>query len=119
MFRTDNRSAMAKALAVCKAVADGDFEARVLDITEKGEAGEMLHAINLLIDRTDAYMRESKACLEYVSRNQYFRKIEERGMGFGQHPSRFDGRQCRLGRRAVEAGSLQRVSPGGCGRRHG
>lgn len=80
MFGNQFRSAVSKATAVCKAVADGDFEARVLDITEDGDAGELLHAVNLLIDRTDAYIRESKACLGYVSKNQYFRFISERGM---------------------------------------
>ncbi len=86
MFRNDARSAISKARKVCEAVSQGDFETRVLDITEKGEAGEMLHAINLLIDRTDAYIRESKACLGYVSKNQYFRTISERGMvgAFGE-----------------------------------
>lgn len=80
MFGNNSRSAIKKATRVCKAVAAGNFEERVLDINETGEAGELLHAINLLIDRTDAYMRESKACLGYVSRNQYFRLIAERGM---------------------------------------
>ena len=80
MLSSSYKSAARKALAVCRAVADGDFEARILNITETGDAGELLHAINLLIDRTDAYMRESKACLDYVSRNQYFRLIERKGM---------------------------------------
>lgn len=80
MLGNNSRSAIRKATTVCKAVANGDFEARILNITETGEAAELLHTINLLIDRTDAYMRESKACLEYVSRNQYFRLISERGM---------------------------------------
>lgn len=80
MFGSNARSAIKKATRVCKAVADGNFEERILNITETGEAAELLHAINLLIDRTDAYMRESKACLDYVGRNQYFRLIVERGM---------------------------------------
>ncbi len=71
---------IAKIREVCEAVAAGDFETRILNITEKGDLGETMHAINLLIDRTDAYMRESKACLEYVGRNQYFRLIAEKGM---------------------------------------
>ena len=65
---------------MCKAVADGDFEARILNITEKGDMADLMHSINLLIDRTDAYIRESKACLDYVSRNQHFRLIAEKGM---------------------------------------
>ena len=61
-------------------MADGDFEARILNINETGELGELMHAINRLIDRTDAYMRESKACLDYVSRNKFYRLIVEQGM---------------------------------------
>ena len=80
MLKMGNGKAIAKARAACEAVAAGDFEARILNITENGEVGELMHAINMLIDRTDAYMRESKACLQYVSRNQYFRLIAEKGM---------------------------------------
>lgn len=81
-----NKSAIIKALDVCNAVAEGDFEARVTNITERGQAGELLHAINRLIDRSDAYVRETRASLEYVVANKYFRKISTRGMpgAFGE-----------------------------------
>ncbi len=80
MFSNSNKTAIAKAITTCNAVAEGDFEARILNITEKGEAGRLLHAINRLIDRSDAYIRESRASLEYVSANKYFRRISEKGM---------------------------------------
>ena len=80
MFDRRASHAIRKALTVCNAVSAGDFEARILNITETGELGELMHAINLLIDRTDAYLRESKACLDYVSRNQFFRQITTTGM---------------------------------------
>ncbi len=80
MIRSRAGKSIRKIREVCEAVAAGDFEARILNIAEKGDMGETMHAINLLIDRTDAYMRESKACLEYVGRNQYFRLIAEKGM---------------------------------------
>lgn len=80
MIGRKTRKAITNIREVCEAVAAGDFDARILNITEKGDLGEAMHAINLLIDRTDAYMRESKACLEYVGRNQYFRLIAEKGM---------------------------------------
>ncbi len=80
MFSALSKGSLRKAISVCKAVAAGDFEARISNITEVGEAAELMHAINLMIDRTDAYLRESKACLDYVSRNQHFRRIEEKGM---------------------------------------
>ncbi|WP_319410811.1 HAMP domain-containing methyl-accepting chemotaxis protein [uncultured Cohaesibacter sp.] len=76
-----NKSAsIRKAMEVCKAVADGDFSARITNINDKGEMGQLMHAINQMIDRSDAYIRESKACLDYVSRNQHFRLIAEKGM---------------------------------------
>ena len=58
MFKNDMRSAVKKASEFCKAVAAGDFEARIINIPEKGEAAEFLHSINLMIDRVDAYIRD-------------------------------------------------------------
>ncbi|SNY92601.1 Methyl-accepting chemotaxis protein (MCP) signalling domain-containing protein [Cohaesibacter sp. ES.047] len=74
------KASIRQAIEVCKAVARGDFEARILNIPERGETAELMDAINEMIDRTDAYIRESKACLDYVSRNQHFRLIAEKGM---------------------------------------
>lgn len=76
----DHDRALEMALRVCQEVAYGNFEARIINIEEDGKLGELMHSINLLIDRTDAYLRESQACLEYVSRNQYYRHICETGM---------------------------------------
>lgn len=67
-------------LTVCKAVAAGDFEARLTGITDQGELGELQWAINDMIDRMDAYLREATASMEYVSQNKYFRRIVETGM---------------------------------------
>ena len=80
MFSGLSSNSLKKATDVCQRAANGDFDARIINITEKGDAAELMHAINLLIDRTDAYLRESKACLEYVNRNQHFRLIIERGL---------------------------------------
>ena len=41
MFFNSQKSTITKALKVCDAVAKGDFEARITDITEKGEAAEL------------------------------------------------------------------------------
>ena len=72
---------ISQALKVCEAVSNGDFEARIIGIGGKqGEVADLCHAINRLIDRTDAYVRESTASLEYVSKNKYFRRIQEPGM---------------------------------------
>jgi len=72
--------AISKALAVCNAVADGNFEARITGLDDHSAYKEMFLAINRMIDRADAYIRESQASLEYVAENKYFRRIQEKGM---------------------------------------
>ncbi len=70
-----------KILNVCEAVCQGNFEARILDIPEEeGNRRDVCLRINEVIDRTDAYVRESTACLRFISRKQYFRRITEHGM---------------------------------------
>jgi methyl-accepting chemotaxis protein len=80
MFNTRDKKSISKALEVCEAVANGDFEQRVLNITEIGETGALMHAINRMIDRTDAYIRESQAALLHLSQNKHYRHILEKGM---------------------------------------
>ncbi len=65
---------------VCESLAKGNFETRLTNITEGGCFGEFQWSINKMTDTTDAYLRESTAAMEYVSRNQYFRRIIEDGM---------------------------------------
>ncbi|MEZ5980368.1 MAG: methyl-accepting chemotaxis protein [Planctomycetota bacterium] len=47
----------------------------------EGELGELLHGINDLLDVVDAFVRESGASLEHVSRRKFFRKVHEHGFG--------------------------------------
>lgn len=65
---------------ICQALSKGDFEARITDIKESGALGELQWALNEMIDCIDAFVREATASMEYVSRNQYFRRIFEDGM---------------------------------------
>ncbi len=104
MFSNDHKSAVLKALEICEKVSEGDFEARIVNITEKGEAASMLHAVNRLIDRSDAYIRESRASLEYVSANKYFRRISERGMtgAFGEASRTVNGAMTAMEQRVTE-----------------
>ena len=80
MFSKSKDRQIQAALAVAKRVAAGDFEARILNIPASGELAELFHTINDLIDRCDSYVRESSACMDHVSHNQYFRAIIETGM---------------------------------------
>ena len=64
---------ISQALKVCEAVSNGDFEARIIGIGgNQGEVADLCRAINRLIDRTDAYVRESTARtnISGVSRNR-------------------------------------------------
>lgn len=72
--------ALEKVITVCKAVDQGDFESRLIGITEGGETGRLMDTVNDMVDRVDAYLRESHACMTYVSNNQFFRTIIETGM---------------------------------------
>lgn len=65
---------------VCRRAADGDLESRVLQIDAPGELGEMLHAVNHLLDMTDAFMREATASLDAASRDQFYRRVRPEGL---------------------------------------
>jgi methyl-accepting chemotaxis protein len=72
--------AVKSASDVCARSAKGDLEARVLDVRESGDLGVLQHGINNMLDIADAFVRESGASMEYVSRGKYFRKILVRGL---------------------------------------
>jgi methyl-accepting chemotaxis protein len=69
-----------RAEAVCRAVAEGNFEARLTRLPTRGRLRRLLVAINDLIDHTDAFVREAGASMDHVSRHKYYRRIVERGM---------------------------------------
>ena len=79
-FTNSDRKTIRRAAQIVRAVAEGDFEQRIIGISKDPEVAEMEHAINLLIDRTDAYLRESQTCVEYVRQNKHYRLILETGM---------------------------------------
>src|SRR5690606_29453914 len=72
--------AVREARDVCRAVANGDFESRIIGIHEEGDLGALLRSINDMIDRCDAYVRESAAAMQAVRANKYYRRIREEGL---------------------------------------
>ena len=58
----------------------GDFSARILNITEGGDVGELYHDINDVTDVMDAFVRESQACMQAVNENSYYRRILPEGL---------------------------------------
>ncbi|MCK6418642.1 MAG: methyl-accepting chemotaxis protein [Alphaproteobacteria bacterium] len=66
--------------AVAESLANGDFESRLIRVAGHDDLSKLMHAINRTADHMDAYIRESRAAMEYVSNNQYFRRILEDGL---------------------------------------
>jgi methyl-accepting chemotaxis protein len=69
-----------KAATVCKEAAAGNLEARILGYTRNDELGAMIHSINNMLDVTDAFVRESRASLEYAAKGKFFRRVLLRGL---------------------------------------
>lgn len=80
MFGPSAKARITKALPTLRAMAAGDFNHRILKIEGNDDVAEALHLINDLVDRCDAYVRESAACMNHVARNEYFRPILETSM---------------------------------------
>lgn len=72
-----------EASRVCQAAATGDMEARLLHVDREelpDDLRDMLHAVNRLLDMSDAFVRESTASLEHASHGKYFRRVLPNGM---------------------------------------
>ena len=77
------QAAIAEMLRVCRAAADGDLEARVMHVEgteDHPELVELRHELNRLIDRTDAFVRESAASLASASEGRFYRQFLLDGM---------------------------------------
>ncbi len=98
---------------VMDAVSKGDFEARILHIGDRGAVGQLMLAANRMIDRCDAYVRESAAAMQAVRANKYFRHIREEGLhgALLQAARVINGAmvaiQARVGGFAVETGKFE------------
>lgn len=79
-FMRQQKKAILQVTEVARVLAEGDSEARVIGITEKGEMGEFMNMFNRMADRSDAYVREAGAAMEAVSNNIYYRKVLTQGM---------------------------------------
>jgi len=65
--------------AVCRRIADGDFEARLAG-AEARELGALSHVFNDMIDRCDAFVRESSAAMAAIRDDKYYRHILPQGL---------------------------------------
>lgn len=69
-----------KAAAVCCEARKGNLEARILGYKRNDELGQMINSINDMLDITDAFVRESRAALEYAAKGKFFRRVLLRGL---------------------------------------
>lgn len=60
--------------------SEGNLEARLILVKEKGSLKTLSTSLNRFIDVTDAFMREICHSMQAVSRGEYHRKIVARGM---------------------------------------
>jgi len=72
--------ALERVAAVCREISRGNFEARLTNIKDGGIPAEAQFAVNDMIDRCDAFVREATASMEAVCRNAYYRLILEGGL---------------------------------------
>ena len=69
-----------KIASVCSEVSQGNFEARLINITESGIPAAAQHAVNDMIDRCDAFVREASAAMDAVRHHKYYRRILREGL---------------------------------------
>jgi methyl-accepting chemotaxis protein len=71
---------IATVIEVCEQAAKGNFEPRVLHCDEHTAAGRLGIAINDLLDRADAFVREAAATLEHAGQDKFYRRVLPNGM---------------------------------------
>jgi len=84
-----------RAADACEAAAGGNLEVRILRCHVGGEVERLVHAINALLDRTEAFVREAGAPLEAANEQRFYRRVVLRGMlGSFRRTSELINRAC-------------------------
>ncbi len=79
-FAAKGRRFVNRLEAIAIAGAAGDLEPRLTRIDEKGSLGRIAHAMNALLDSTDAFVREAGAAMDHVRQGKFHRRVVARGM---------------------------------------
>ncbi len=82
-----SESSLKQVSAVCAAAARGDMESRIINNRDSGDIEVLSDNINRMLDLADAFIRESRASLFYVSQGKFFRRVLESGL----HGAYLDG----------------------------
>lgn len=107
--RTDDSHWINEATRVCTQAARGDLEARVLHIDDGSHLAPMLHAINHLLDMTDAFVREASATLAFAGEGKHFRRVLPEGLqgSFGQAAHLINAANARMGDEAARLNAAE------------
>src|SRR6185369_916334 len=76
----DYARVLASITGVCQEIGKGNFEARLTHIEGNDALAEAQHAVNDMIDRCDAFVREASAAMDAVRHHKYFRRIMREGL---------------------------------------
>lgn len=79
-IHSDETNAISVIAEVCRRVSAGDLEARVPQIEGGNDIQEVRNCLNLLLDVTDAFVREAGASLDAASEGRFHRRMLLRGM---------------------------------------
>jgi methyl-accepting chemotaxis protein len=69
------RTAVHRTAEILEQAASGRLDVRVIGIREAGVLGELDHAVNRLLDLTEAFTKEADAAMDKTSQGRYFRHI--------------------------------------------
>lgn len=87
------RNSIHQASAILAQAAGGRLDARVVGIREAGVLGDLSHAINRLLDLTEAFTKEADAAMAMTAQGRYFRHILLEGLvgEFSDHARLING----------------------------
>jgi len=71
---------ISKVSAILRTACTGELDVRLTHIKGHGEHAEIQHNFNHLMDVSEAFVREIRAAMHYVSNGKYYRNIREEGM---------------------------------------
>jgi methyl-accepting chemotaxis protein len=102
------RKILQRVVDVASEAANGNLEVRLLHCEDADKSSVVSHAVNHLLDMTDAFLREAGATLEHAGEGKFFRRVLLRGMrGTFRHKSQLINEA--TGKMARNAASLKKV----------
>jgi methyl-accepting chemotaxis protein len=67
-------------ISLAREIGEGKFDGRVTNINESTELGVLAWTLNDVLDQLEAFTREMKTTVEYMSQGKFFRKLQSTGM---------------------------------------